>query len=167
MFLSTIPPPLISPPVTHQSISSRFTLQPLPTQDKWSIAYKQDPETNFLFQYLHRQAHLAKPDVAPLDVTYRRATAQNLLCIINNRLVYLESISISSNHLCRIFVPLFLRRVIFDAMHTSPIVCHMGEYKTLYRIKLRFIWHRMRKDIKVWVNQCPHCMLTYVWRRRC
>ena len=133
-----------------------------PTQDKWSIAHKQDPKTNFLFQYLHRQAHMVKPDFAPLAVTYRRATAKNLLCIINNSLVYLESISISSNHLCRIVVPLSLRRVIFDAMHTSPIVGHMGEYKTLYRIKLCFIWHRIRKDIKVWVKQRPHCMLTYV-----
>ena len=42
----------------------------------------------------------------------------------------------------------------------------MGEYKTLYRIKLRFFWPRMRTDIKDWIKQCPHCMLTYKWRRR-
>ena len=84
-----------------------------------------------------------------LAVTYRRAIAQNLFCIINNRLFYLEPVDISSNHLFRIFVPLFLRRVIFDAMHASPAAGPVGEYKTLYRIKLRFIWHQIRKYIKV------------------
>ena len=95
---------------------------------------------------------MAKLNIASLAFTYRRAIAQNLLCIINDRLVYLEPVAVSSNHLCRIIVPLSLRCVIFDAMHASPAVDHMGEYKTLYRIKLRFIWHRMRKDMKVWVN---------------
>ena len=101
---------------------------------------------------------MVKLDIAPLAVTYRRAIAQNLLCIINDILVYLEPVALSSNYLCRIVVPLSLRCVIFDAMHSSPATCHMGEYKNLYRIKLRFIWHRMRKDIKVWVKQCPHYM---------
>ena len=39
VFLSTILPPLIHPPVIHQNISSCFTLQPLPTQHTWSTAY--------------------------------------------------------------------------------------------------------------------------------
>ena len=77
-------------------------------------------------------------DIAPLAVTYRRAIAQKLLCIINDRLVYVEPVTVSSNHLCRIVVPLSLRRVNFDALHASPDVGHMGEYKNMYRIKLRF-----------------------------
>ena len=48
MFLSTILSPPIYLLVTQQSISSCFILQPLPTQDKLSIAYKQDPDINFL-----------------------------------------------------------------------------------------------------------------------
>ena len=116
--------------------------------------------------HLHHYVPMAKLDIAQLAVTYRRAIAQNLFCIINDRLVYLKPVDVSSNHLCRIVVPLSLRRLIFDVMHSSPAAGHIGEYKTLYRIKLRFIWHRMRKYIKVWVKQCIYCMLTYVWRRR-
>ena len=81
---------------------------------------------------------MTKLDIAPLAVTYRRAIAQHLLCIINDRLVYVEPVTVSSNHLCRIVVPLSLRRVIFDAVHASSDVGHMGEYKNMYRIKLRF-----------------------------
>ena len=51
-------------------------------------------------------------------------------------------------------------------MYTSPIAGHMGEYKTLYRIRLRFFWPCMRGDIKVWIQQCPNCILTCHWRRR-
>ena len=69
---------------------------------------------------------MTKLDIAPLAVTYRRAIAQHLLCIINDRLVYVEPVTVSSNHLCRIVVPLSLRRVIFDALHTSPVVGRMG-----------------------------------------
>ena len=42
----------------------------------------------------------------------------------------------------------------------------MGEYKTLYRIRLRFFWPRMRSDIHQWIKECPHCRLTFHWRRR-
>ena len=42
----------------------------------------------------------------------------------------------------------------------------MGEYETLYRIRLRFYWSRMRTDIKEWIQKCLHCTTTYSWRRR-
>ena len=51
-------------------------------------------------------------------------------------------------------------------MHATPDAGHMGEYKTLYRIRLRFFWPHMRADIKEWIQKCPHCALTYRWRRR-
>ena len=55
---------------------------------------------------------MAKLDIAKLAVPYLKAITQNLLCIIHDRLVYLEPVTVSSNYLCRIFVPLSLRRVI-------------------------------------------------------
>ena len=42
--------------------------------------------------------------------------------------------AISNNNL----VPVSLRHTIFSLLHASPTVGHMGEYKTLYCIKLRF-----------------------------
>ena len=40
----------------------------------------------------------------------------------------------------------------------------MGEYKTLYRICIRFYWPYMRADIKNWVKSCAHCCAYDVWR---
>ena len=39
----------------------------------------------------------------------------------------------------------------------------MGEYKTLYRIKFRFFWPKIRSDIHRWIKECPHCQLTFRW----
>ena len=45
-------------------------------------------------------------------------------------------------------VPLSLCRKKIILMYASSVAGHMGEYKTLYRIRLRFFWYRMRADIK-------------------
>jgi hypothetical protein len=37
---------------------------------------------------------------------------------------------------------------------------HMKEFKTLHRLRLRFLWPKMRSDISSWVRMCPHCILT-------
>ena len=115
-------------------------MQPLPAQDQWSAAYRDDPDTHLLLEHLRHNAPIHKLCVLKLAVTYRTALANNLLCIINDRLVYLEPVTISTNHICLIVVPLSLRRIIFIALHASPAVGHMGEYKTLYQINLRFFW---------------------------
>ena len=40
----------------------------------------------------------------------------------------------------------------------------MGEYKTLFRIRTRFFWPTLRKDVKEWVKACPHCVAYDIWR---
>ena len=42
----------------------------------------------------------------------------------------------------------------------------MGEYKTLFRIRMRFYWPGMRKDIKLWVKMCGQCLAYDTWRNR-
>ena len=42
----------------------------------------------------------------------------------------------------------------------------MGEYKTLYRIRMRFFWPGLREEIKKWVAACAHCVSYNVWRTR-
>ena len=152
VFLATILPPPLHPPVIHRSISSCFILQPLPTQHTRSTVYQHDPDTNLFYEHLHHHAPFSKVNIETLAITYRKIIAHNLLCLINDRLIYFEPVTVSCNHICRIVVPIFLRPVTFDDMHAQPTAGHMGEYKTLYRIKLRFFWPRMRSDIKTWVK---------------
>ena len=39
----------------------------------------------------------------------------------------------------------------------------MGEYKTLFRLRLRFFWPEMRDEVKTWVKRCAHCVSYSVW----
>ena len=61
-----------------------------------------------------------------------------------------------------IIVLLPRHRDVFSAYHASPSAGHMGIYKTLHRIRLRFFWPRCRKDVTTWVLQCPHCVAANV-----
>ena len=39
------------------------------------------------------------------------------------------------------------RQSILHACHVDPMSGHMGKTQTLYRMKERFIWHGMVKDV--------------------
>ena len=57
-------------------------------------------------EYLHHNEYIHKLCITKLAISCRNAIAHNLLCIISYRLVYLEPITVSTNHICRIIVPL-------------------------------------------------------------
>ena len=163
-FLSDVVPPAIPPPTHLQCLSNCFTLQPIPARHNWDEAYQQDAETKIFLDHLLINAPLDQSTIRTLPAAYRTAIARNQIGLLSGRLVYYEQISFAHKHICRIIVPLSFRRKCFVLMHASPVAGHMGEYKTLYRIRLRFFWLRIRADIKEWIQQCPNCILTCRWR---
>ena len=106
--------------------------------NQWARAYNDDPATKVLLERLSGNDPLDKPTLLHLPAAYRTAIARNLLEILEGSLVYYKPIATVTNYICRIVVPISLRRIIFDLMHATPVAGHMGEYKTLYRIKLTF-----------------------------
>ena len=69
---------------------------------------------------------LDEPTIFKLSVAYRTVIVRNLLGILEGRFVYYEPIPTVAKHICRIVVKISPRRVIFDALHTSPVVGRMG-----------------------------------------
>ena len=65
-----------------------------------------------------------------------------------------------------IIVPITLRHKISSRYHAGFSGGRMGKFKTLYRIPLRLYWHKLREDIKQWVNNYTHCVVYNVWRNR-
>jgi len=143
-----------------QCVSHCFTLQPMPAITRWKKTYHDDPDTRVLIDRVSINSPLDQPTILQLSAAYRSAIARNLLGLLEGRLVYYDPAPTVSNHICRIVVPLYLHRTIFTMMHATPVAGHMGEYKTLHRIKLRFFWLRLRSDVADWMKQCVHCMLT-------
>ena len=90
---------------------------------------------------------LDKPTFLHLPAPYRTTIARNLLGFHEDRLVYYNPIATVTNYIYHIVVPTSLRHVLLNLINATPTAGHMGEYKTLYRIELRFLWLRLRLNV--------------------
>ena len=112
--------------VNTQCISNCFTIQQMPASDKWARAYNDDSATKVLLDRLSVSAPLDTLTSFHLPTAYRTVIARNLLGIIEDMLVYYEPIATVTNHICRIVVPISLRRIIFDPMYATIVAGHMA-----------------------------------------
>jgi hypothetical protein len=144
--------------VTRSFVNTISTARPIPTPLDWTAAYKQDPDTSLLLERLSSSSKFEKFDIASLHSAYRDYVRQDRLSLLDGKLVVYQPVQNNKELLMLIIVPVSLRRDIFSAYHASPSTGHMGIYKTLHRIRLRFFWPHSRKDITSWVLQCPHCI---------
>ena len=97
---------------------------------------------------------------------YRCHLKNNLIQMLGDKLVFFKPVNMKSKYITLLIVPDTLRRILFSHYHAGPTGGHMGEYKTLFRLRTRFFWPNMRSDIKLWVQRCAHCISYNVWRTR-
>ena len=90
--------------------------------------------------------------ILTLPKAYRTSLSLNQLELLEGRLVYYEHIFFVNKHICRIVVPFPFHHKMFNLTHATPVAGNMGEYKYLYRIRLRFFWPRICTDIKEWIQ---------------
>jgi hypothetical protein len=57
----------------------------------------------------------------------------------------------------RVVVPLHLRAQFITAFHDEPLAGHLGLQRTYDRIRSRFYWVNMYKDIELWIRTCSLC----------
>ena len=57
----------------------------------------------------------------------------------------------------KILAPEALREKILFRYHDDPLAGHLGTKKTIGRIRCRYYWPGMVKDIKAYVKQCAIC----------
>ena len=144
--------------VTRSLVSTTSSSRPIPTQLDWLSAYRDDPDTTLLLDRLSSNTPISKHDLLSIHSAYRDYIRQDRLSLLDGKLVVFQPVQNNQELLMLIIVPLSLRRDIFSAYHASPSTGHMGIYKTLHRIRLRFFWPLCRKDVTAWVLQCPHCI---------
>jgi hypothetical protein len=126
----------------------------------WDTAYTTDPDTTFILHCLTTKTPWTTASFNKVSSTYRPFLRDNRMCIIDGKLVAMQPVSNRSQALALIVVPTSLRHHLFSAYHASPVAGHMKEFKTLHRLRLQFLWPKMRSDISSWVRMCPHCVLT-------
>ena len=139
-----------------------YTPKPVPTADSWSQAYKEDPETWLILSRLQSNAkhRWSKKDLSAVHAQFWDHLRTESIALVHDRLVLYLKLPSNGKQLMLIVVPQSLRRNIFSAYHAAPTAGHMGPYKTLHRIQLRFFWPKVRADVFDWCQQCAHCIAT-------
>ena len=159
---------LVLLPITDDHTSSNnsftkclaYTARPPPTKNDWMQAYIEDTSTSVIIAAIGKDQHHSwtKMELNSLNSQYRDYLRSGSVSLLNGKLVLHQALDHESRILTLIIVPHQLRRDIFSAYHASPTTGHMGVWKTLHRLRLRFFWPKMRSDITTWVNQCAHCI---------
>jgi hypothetical protein len=128
----------------------------------WATAYANDTHTNFIIHCLSAKTPWTHASLNKVSSTYRPFLREdNRMCMLHGKLVAMQPVSNRIQAFALIVVPISLRRHLFSAYHASPVAGHMKEFKTLHRLRLRFLWPKMRGNISSWVRRmCPHCVLT-------
>jgi hypothetical protein len=111
-----------------------------------------------MLQHLQSESYFSRTDLSQVHSAYRDYIRQELIAVVDQRLVVFQPVQNNTERLMLIVVPRSLLRDIFSAYHATPIAGHMNVYKTLHHICLRFFWPHSQKDVTNWVLQCPHCI---------
>ena len=99
-----------------------------------------------------------------INSAYRLPLREDRIQIINKKLVLCKPILAYHRYIILIIIPTSLRREICSHLHAGPIGGRMGEYKTLYRMRFKFFWPKLREDVKEWVKKCAHCVAYNAWK---
>ncbi|MGH7954507.1 MAG: integrase zinc binding domain-containing protein, partial [Gloeomargaritales cyanobacterium] len=134
--------------------------KPLPVDSDWDCAYQADTDTSKMISKLTNDKDWTDAEVNGLHCAYRQPIRDKLIRYEHRRLVYYKPIECSTRFLLLIIVPNSnIRRILFIAYHAAPAAGHMGRYKTLYRLRIRFFWPSMRSFIEDAVKSCAHCIV--------
>lgn len=134
----------------------------------WTIAYQEDNTTRALLSILthHKANEIPSAVISTAPAEYKTMLAKGLVAILNDKLVYFKPILMNMKYVTLLIVPENIRKQLFAHYHAGPSAGHMGEYKTLYRMRMRFFWPGLRNDVKTWVKGCANCVAYNVWRNR-
>ena len=80
--------------------------------------------------------------------------------IVRNGVLYrqYEDEGGSGSHL-QLVVPRKSREEILQDIHGGAVGGHLGEKKTLSRLKERFYWPGQTEEVKRWCQDCPSCAM--------
>lgn len=54
-------------------------------------------------------------------------------------------------------IPKSHREVVLKQLHDNKSAGHLGVKKTLHKVRERFFWFKLRKDVELWIKRCDMC----------
>ena len=146
-----------------------ISAKPAPHTLDWTAAYGEDPDTAAIAQLMLDYGHSktwSTEHLSTINKAYHDSLKTGHIQHMRGKFIFYKSIQANARYIGLIIVPRSLRKPLFSHYHAGPSGGHMGEYKTLYRMRSRFFWPKMREDIKAWVKGCAHCQSYNTWRNR-
>ena len=156
--LTSLPPdfPLLDETVQEEANRNRKYWLPAYTSEELRKYQLEDPDINVVIRWLEKE------EVPLSDVLFLSSPATKILWIhrlqlrlINEILYYLWDTK-PDRRVCLV-VPEQLRKEVLSACHDNKTAGHLGQNKTLLRVKRSFWWPHMTDDCNVFVQQCPIC----------
>ena len=160
------------------SIRSASLAEPLNPSDILSPEFlgQEETDTNWLPQYSAeelRKAQLNDPDLAkilnwlesketpPINELYLCSPTIKRFWLTRSQLKVQDGVLYYKweGHPARflLLVPTSLKEEVLQGCHDCPTSGHLGQKKTLARVKRSFIWHDMQSDILEYVRTCCRC----------
>ena len=57
----------------------------------------------------------------------------------------------------QLVLPTVMREQVMQMLHNHKCAGHLGQHKTLDRVRMRFYWYRLKDDVNNWCKQCEVC----------
>ena len=131
----------------------------LPSEEEWTLAYKQDDNTRKILTMLEDPSLQTNESIKQIHHIYRMPMRKSMIIKEDNKLILLEPTTTQPRSIKLIIVPEALQKHIFHSFHTNPMGGHFSLYQTLHRIRLRFHWPGMYKFVNQMITNCPACIL--------
>ena len=52
----------------------------------------------------------------------------------------------------QLVLPIMMREQVMEMLHNHKSAGHLGQHKTLARVRMRFYWYKLKDDVKNWCN---------------
>ena len=111
-----------------------------PTDMNWIDAYNQDPSKRIMMSTLSCDTKTiwTKDQLDSIELEYRLNLRTHFISFLYNRMAVYKPVFKNVKYVGLIIVPYSLQRIIFSHYHSGPSGGYMGEYKTLFRIRMQF-----------------------------
>jgi len=131
----------------------------LPVMDPAEIKAAQtaDPCIGQLAKWVQKLEKPPYQEIQGAEPTLKYYWARFEQLLERNGLIYLRTYDETGEPTTRLLIPEQLRGEILTEAHNAKVAGHLGEEKTLGRLRTRFHWKGMKKDVQNWIRHCPQC----------
>ena len=138
------------------------------TSEDLRKAQLEDPELQVLHQWLEMRQKPPREKAASLSSSLRTHWLNFELVKVVEGVAFQQWVDPCQPSVItlKLLVPARLRKDILQLCHDSTLAGHLGIRKTLSRIRRRFHWPGLKRDVKVHIEACPTCALSKLPAKR-